>query len=93
MSERPRFSLAGVPEQALEQIEHLADQAGFVDRRAPKPPPLRQRGTKAQLHNFCMRVEIDDAEAFIRYCERQRIPYREAFSKMVQAILREEQSS
>jgi len=49
-------------------------------------PPIFERGTKAQLHNFTMRVDIADAEAFVNSCERERIAYREAFARIINPI-------
>lgn len=75
---------------ALEEPGSLDDAAtalGFVDRPVLRPAPKRKRGVPGQLHNFTLRVMIEDAEAFVDYCERERIPYREAFKRMLGAFL------
>jgi hypothetical protein len=87
--EATRFSLApaAVPsDRELEAVEDLAEAAGFVDRPVLKAPPRRKR-FKGQVHNFTMRVFIDDAEAFVAYAERERITYREAFARMLKPMV------
>lgn len=64
-------------------VDLAAEAVGFVNREPLKAPPKRRRGTAEQLHNFTMRLAIGDAEKFIRYCERERLSYREAFAKLV----------
>jgi hypothetical protein len=61
----------------------VSDDAGFTLRQPLKDPPKRRRGTKAQLHNFTLRLDIDDATKFIRWCERERLAYREGFARLV----------
>lgn len=75
-----------VPADVEREIEARAGEAGFRDRGGLKPPPKRKRGTAEQLHNFTMRLAHGDAEAFIRYCERERLSYREAFAQMVRLL-------
>lgn len=81
------FQLPGkrreIPPELEARIDQVAGEAGFISRDGLKPVPRRRRGTKAQLHNFTMRLEVDDAERFIRYCEQERIAYREAFKRML----------
>lgn len=82
MSDRPRFNFAP---RDLDSIDALADGHGFTNRMTLKPSPKRQRGTREQTHNFSMRILIDDAELFVRYCDSERVTYREAFDMMLRA--------
>lgn len=81
MTSRFEFTPAG--DQAPASLEDAATGLGFVDRPVLRPAPKRKRGVPGQLHNFTVRVMIEDAEAFVAYCERERIPYREAFARMI----------
>jgi hypothetical protein len=38
------------------------------------------------MQNFTMRLPIADTERFIRYCERERLTYREAFAQLLQRL-------
>lgn len=64
-----------------EVIERTDDR--FPDRTPHRLPPKRRRGTTEPLHNFTMRLAMNDAERFIRYCERERLSYREAFARLL----------
>lgn len=75
-----------IPREVEREVDAVADQAGFRHREPLREPPRRRRGTTKQLHNLTMKLDIDDAETFIRYCERERLSYREAFSRLVAAI-------
>jgi hypothetical protein len=75
-----------VPHEVEREVDAVADRAGFRQREPLREPPRRQRGTTKQLHNLTMKLDIDDAETFIRYCERERLSYREAFSRLVATI-------
>lgn len=67
-------------------VDAAAELAGFAQREPLKPVPKRRRGTRAQLHNFTMRLAVDDVERFIRYAEKERLSYREVFSLLVRKI-------
>jgi hypothetical protein len=71
------------------EVEATSELLGFRRREPLKAPPRRNRGTTKQLHNFTMRLDIDDAETFIRWCERERIAYREGFARLVATIDKE----
>ena len=43
-------------------------------------------GTTDPLHNFTMRLAMRDAEKFIRWCEAERLSYREGFARLVARI-------
>jgi hypothetical protein len=69
--------LRTIEPKAERAVEAVSDAAGFRHREPPKTPPKRRRGTTGQLHNLTMRLAIDDAERFIRWCEKERrIPGR-----------------
>lgn len=78
------------PKEVTAEEQHVADayaeEVGFVSREPLRPPPKRRRGTRAQLHNFTMRLTLDDAEQFIRWCERERLAYREGFSRLMAMV-------
>jgi hypothetical protein len=38
------------------------------------------------LRSFTMAAEIDDIRRFIRWCEAERIPYREGFARLIAQI-------
>ena len=63
-------------------VEKISDIAGFRHLEPPPDPPKRRRGTTQHLHNFTMRLAITDAERFIRWCEAERIVYREGFARL-----------
>lgn len=69
------------PEVQREVIEQTDER--FPDRTPHRLPPKRQRGTTKQLHNFTMRLDIDDMSAFIRWADAERLSYREAFGRLV----------
>ena len=75
-----------IPHEVEREVDAVADRAGFRHREPTREPPRRRRGTTKQLHNLTMKLDIDDAETFIRYCERERLSYREAFSRLVATI-------
>jgi hypothetical protein len=87
MNDRFRLPAAAPSPADLDAIDQLGDREGFVERQPLTPTPKRKRGTRAQLHNFTMRVEVEHAAAFIRHCEQERIPYREAFARMLALLL------
>jgi hypothetical protein len=87
MSEATRFNLApkGGRDHRLSEIESVAAEEGFVDRSPAKKVRKRKR-YRGEVHNFSMRVSVDDADDFVAYCERERITYREGFSRAIDAL-------
>ena len=65
---------------------NLAAGQGFTLRQPLREPPKRKRGTALQLHNFTMRLHIDDMERFISWCDGNRLTYREGFQRLTQAL-------
>jgi hypothetical protein len=75
-----------IPPEIERRIDEVSEVAGFRNREPLKPIPKRRLGTNKQLHNFTMRLDVDDAEEFIRWCDRERLSYREAFGRLVAMI-------
>jgi hypothetical protein len=90
--EDPRFGFEDIAAAAPardrhdDRLDEAAAQLGFVSREALRVPPRRRLGTKKQLHPYTMKLDIDDAEKFIRWCERERLTYREGFGRLVALI-------
>lgn len=81
-----------IPEELERQALAISDGAGFTLRQPLREPPKRRRGTSKQLHNFTMRLAVDDMEVFIRHCEDNRLSYREAFGAMVAELKKQGQA-
>jgi hypothetical protein len=75
-----------IPPELEREAISLSGQPGLTLRQPPRDPPKRRRGTALQLHNFTFRLHMDDAERFIRWCESERIAYREGFQRLVAMI-------
>lgn len=80
-----RKSKRDIPQEIQREVIERTDDR-FPDRTPHRLPPKRRRGTTEQLHNFTMRLSINDAEKFIRWCEDERLSYREGFAKLVGLI-------
>lgn len=72
-----------IPAEIERVVDAVSEASGFANREPLKAPPKRKRGTTDQLHNFTMRLSIRDAERFIKWCDRERLSYREAFARLV----------
>jgi hypothetical protein len=72
-----------VPQDLEHRAVQISDEQGFTLRQPMREPPRRRRGTALQLHNFTMRLHMDDMDRFIKWCEAERIAYREGFQKLV----------
>lgn len=90
----PAAVAAPLPPAARE----VAKAHGFVDRDpppaapgAPEPVPQRNRAKPPAdtMRLFTMRVATRDANAFIEYCEQNRLSYREAFRLMIDRLPRD----
>ena len=63
----------------------IAEAHGFVERN---PPTIRKRRkpTEEPIYSFTARVSVRSANAFIEWCERERMSYREGFDRLVAKI-------
>lgn len=66
----------------------LAQAHGFVPRD-PVEQRNRKRAPAEAVRSFTTRVNTRDANAFIEWCDAERISYREGFSRMVALLLRQ----
>ena len=66
-------------------VRAIAEAHGFVERN-PVTPKKRRRGTDEPTHSFTARVSVSSANAFIEWCERERMSYREGFDRLVAMI-------
>lgn len=65
----------------------LAQAHGFV-RRDTVEQRNRKRVPAEAVRSFTTRVNTRDANAFIEWCDNERISYREGFGRMVALLLR-----
>jgi hypothetical protein len=73
------------PEPAA-AIDRMADQRGFVSRELPEIAIKRTRGTERTVHQFTMRVRVTDSNRFVKFCESERLSYREGFEKLMDLL-------
>jgi hypothetical protein len=93
MSESKRFigfaDLVDTPEEGravVADLDRVAERRGFVSRQAPEVAIKRQRGTDDTIHQFTMRVRVKASNEFVRYCEKNRLSYREGFDLLVSRL-------
>lgn len=71
------------PSQEAEALAHsIARAHGFVDRH-PVEPVKRQRPRKEPTCSLTARISVRAHNAFVQYCDRERISYREAFDRLI----------
>ncbi len=63
----------------------VAEAHGFVERN-PVVPRKRRRPVEEPTYSFTARVSVRSANAFIEWCERERVSYREGFDRLVGLI-------
>lgn len=66
-------------------LRAIAEAHGFVERN-PVTPRKRRKPVDEPTHSFTARVTVRSANAFIEFCERERISYREGFDRLVTLI-------
>jgi hypothetical protein len=66
-------------------VHAIAEAHGFVERN-PVVPRKRRRPVEEPTHSFTARVSVRSANAFIEWCERERMSYREGFDRLVSLI-------
>lgn len=87
---KPNFGFADIqPEPQREpiqrEIDRVGEKLGFASREVPQRR-LRRAGGSEPTVQFNLRAEISDINAFVEWCERERLSYREAFGKLVDLI-------
>jgi hypothetical protein len=70
----------------------LAQAHGFVPRD-PVEQRNRRRVPAEAVRSFTTRVNTRDANAFIEWCDNERISYREGFGRMVALLLKSQSGS
>lgn len=65
----------------------IADAHGFVERN-PQTIRKRRKPTEEPTYSFTARVSVRSANAFIEWCEQERMSYREGFDRLVAKIER-----
>ena len=63
----------------------IAEAHGFVERN-PMVPHKRRKPVEEPTYSFTARVSVRSANAFIEWCERERMSYREGFDRLVSLI-------
>jgi hypothetical protein len=63
----------------------IAEAHGFVERN-PVMPRKRRKPVEEPTHSFTARVSVRSANAFIEWCEKERMSYREGFDRLVALI-------
>ena len=65
----------------------IAEAHGFTDRDPmPLAPRKRRKPVEEPTYSFTARVSVRSADAFIAWCEAERMSYREAFDRLVSLI-------
>ncbi len=82
---RPAHHVPATDEPAPAPMKAIAEAHGFVERN-PVVPRKRRRPVDEPTHSFTARVSVRSANAFIEWCERERISYREGFDRLVGLI-------
>ena len=79
----------GEGKEKISELDHLSNRHGFVSRQPPDVAIKRQRGTEDTIHQFTMRVRVKASNRFVRWCERERLSYREGFDRLVAHLAEE----
>lgn len=64
----------------------IAEAHGFVDRSPQPTIRKRRRPAEEPTYSFTARVSVRSANAFIEWCECERMSYREGFDRLVAKI-------
>jgi hypothetical protein len=76
---------APIVEDQTPPVRAIAEAHGFVERN-PVVPRKRRKSVEEPTHSFTARVSVRSANAFIEWCERERMSYREGFDRLVALI-------
>lgn len=64
----------------------IAEAHGFVSRDPQPTIRKRRKPSEEPTHSFTARVSVRSANAFVEWCERERMSYREGFDRLVAKI-------
>lgn len=67
-------------------IDKVAERLGFQSREAAPVRRRRRQGSEEPTDQINLRAEIIDINRFVEWCERERLSYREGFSRLVKLI-------
>ncbi|GJD53880.1 hypothetical protein OPKNFCMD_6659 [Methylobacterium crusticola] len=82
---RPSSASPETAEPAATSTKAIAEAHGFVERN-PVTIRKRRKPTEEPTYSFTARVSVRSANAFIEWCERERMSYREGFDRLVAKI-------
>lgn len=77
---------AHAPEPSPAATRAIAEAHGFVSRDPQPTIRKRRRPTEEPTYSFTARVSVRSANAFIEWCEQERMSYREGFDRLVAKI-------
>lgn len=81
-----RPGVAATPEPPPSAVRAIAEAHGFVSRDPQPTIRKRRRPTEEPTYSFTARVSVRSANAFIEWCEQERMSYREGFDRLVGKI-------
>ncbi|MEC5293497.1 MULTISPECIES: hypothetical protein [unclassified Aurantimonas] len=81
----PAPTQAGRPTVELKEVDRVAERLGFPSRETPVRRRKRQVAEEP-TDQINIRAAITDLNAFIEFCERNRLSYREGFGRLIQFI-------
>jgi hypothetical protein len=82
----------------IEKIDRAAAELGFVSREATPISPAapiviseampvkRRKPVEEPTFSFTARVSVRSGNAFIKWCEEERITYREGFDRLMAMV-------
>jgi hypothetical protein len=73
-------------EPVAREIDKVAERLGFQSREASPVRRKRRTGSDEPTDQLNLRAEIPDINRFVEWCERERLSYREGFSRLVKLI-------
>jgi hypothetical protein len=81
-----RPGTASAPEASPVAAKAIAEAHGFVSRDPHPTIRKRRKPTEEPTYSFTARVSVRSANAFIDWCEQERMSYREGFDRLVAQI-------
>jgi hypothetical protein len=91
MTTRPRFGFddikpAAASDRTNANIDAAGERLGFSSREAPTRRRRRNLAVAEPTDQLNLRAAVADINAFVDWCERRRMSYREGFGLLVKRI-------